>query len=114
MKQIGGYEDITPGRPATGLDALRMRVWHIVETPVGRLPQDPTWGWGLRRRLGTKTTAGDLKTEAAIGREALRKDPEVRDATVTIARLTDNRYRVLISVTPLEGGTLEIDREVTT
>lgn len=114
MKQIGGYEDITPGRPATGLDALRMRVWHIVETPVGRLPQDPTWGWGLRRRLGVKMTVGDLKTEASIGREAIRKDPEVQDATVVIDPIDGRRYRVRISITPRTGGTLEIDREVTT
>ena len=111
--QIGGFEDITPGRAAEGASALQMRVWHIVESPVGTIPQDPTAGWGLRKRLGSKTT-GDLRTEAAIGRAAIKKDREVREATVSITPnpSASNRYRVRISVTPIDGPPFTIDREV--
>jgi len=113
MRHIGGFEDITPGRVAEEGNALAMRIWHLVESAPGTIPQDPAAGWGLPRRLGKKTT-GDMKTEANIGRAAIKRDREVRDATVMITPRSDspNRYRVLIRVTPIEGPPFTIDREV--
>jgi hypothetical protein len=110
--QLAGYEDIIYGRTAPGNEALVMRVWHIVETPLGGLAQDPKWGWGLPSKLGSKTT-GDLRTEANIGRTAIRRDREVRDATVTITEVSAGRYRVEISISPLVGDDIVLTKEIT-
>lgn len=110
MKQMAGYSDIIPGRTARGGEAIAMRIWHIVESPKGSIPQDPSLGWGLPLKLGRKINDTSLKTEAAIGRAEIIKDREITDATVVITRLDGNRYSVAISAFPTSGAVVEINR----
>lgn len=113
MRHMGGFTDVVFGRAVEGHAALACRVWHCVETPVGKLPQDPKWGWGLAQRLGDKVAGGgDLKTEANVGRAAIRRDPEVRDVSISITERSTGRYRVQIFVYPIEGLPFDIDREL--
>lgn len=112
MKQIAGLSDMVPGRTVRGGSAIAVRVWHIVISPKGSIPQDPTIGWGLPLRLGTKATETSLKTEAALGRDELKKDPEVKDASVTIENESAGLYRVRITVMPTSGAAIEIDKVI--
>ncbi len=112
MRHMGGYDDMTPGRNATAGNAIAVRVWHIVISPKGSIPQDPALGWGLPLKLGTKASATSLKVEEAIGRDEIKKDLEVADATVTITNIDGGRYRVSISVTPTSGAAIEIQEEI--
>lgn len=84
MRHLGGAVDYEPGRMAEGLEAIRQRAAHILDTPPGALPQDPEWGWGIREMIGVGLAPGDLRTAEAIGREAFRRDPEIDDAEVHI------------------------------
>ncbi len=111
MRMMGGYSDLTPGRAADGIAAIQMRVWHIVETPVGGLPQDPDWGWGLQDQIGVGLAPGDLRTEEQVGRAAIRRDPEVKDAHVTITEFAPNRYRVKIRLETVRGPA-DIERDL--
>jgi hypothetical protein len=112
MKHMGGFSDMTPGRNVRGGSAIAVRVWHIVISPKGSIPQDPALGWGLPSKLGTKATETSLKVEAAIGRDEIKKDPEVRDASVKIEPISPGHYRVEIIVFPTEGATIEIIEEI--
>lgn len=87
MRHLGGAVDYEPGRVAEGIEAIRQRAAHILDTPPGALPQDPEWGWGIREMIGVGLAPGDLRTAEAIGREAFRRDPEIEDAEVTIELL---------------------------
>lgn len=110
MRQMGGYEDLTPGRTASGVEALRQRAYHLLDTPVGGLAQDPEWGWGIRDLIGIGLDADDLTTAAAIGREAFRRDPEILDASITFTEIAPNRYKVDIALSTVYGNT-EISAE---
>lgn len=112
MKQLAGLSDMIPGRHVRGGSALGARIWHIVISPKGSIPQDPTLGWGLPQKLGKKVTETSLKTEAAYGRDAIKQDPEVQDAIVTIEDEGDGRYRVRITAIPTDGAAVEIDEEL--
>lgn len=112
MKHMGGLSDMTPGRNASAGSAIVVRVWHIVISPKGSIPQDPALGWGLPLKLGTKASATSLKVEEAIGRDEIKKDPDVRDAQVSITNIDGGRYRVQISIAPTAGAIVEIDREI--
>lgn len=112
MKQMAGLSDIIPGRSVRGSAALGTRLWHIVISPKGSIPQDPALGWGLPAKLGKKVSGTSLKTEAAIGRDELKKDPEVRDATVTITDEGAGRYRVRIMAMPTEGAAVEFEEVI--
>lgn len=112
MQHMGGFSDITPGRTVRGPNAVIARLWHIVEAPKGSIPQDPTLGWGLPLKLGTKTTAASLKTEEALGRDELKKDPEIADVRVVIADLDRGRYRVEINATLTSGAVLQFENEI--
>ena len=109
---MGGFDDMTPGRNVTAGNAIVVRVWRIVISPKGSIPQDPALGWGLPLKLGTKASATSLKVEEAIGRDEIKKDPEVADASVSITNIDGGRYRVLITITPTAGAIVEIDREI--
>lgn len=90
MRQMGGAVDYTPGRAASGLEATRQRAVHTLDTPTGGLPQDPEWGRSLADMIGVGLDDGDLRTAAALFREAFRRDPEIQDADVTIELLGPN------------------------
>lgn len=113
MRHMGGAVDYTPGRVAEGIEAIRQRAAHILDTPPGALPQDPEWGWDLRGMIGVGLAPGDLRTAEAIGREAFRRDPEIVDAEVTIELLdlpdtSQKRARVTVLLqTQLGTTTLE-------
>jgi phage baseplate assembly protein W len=113
MRQMGGAVDYTPGRVADGIEAIRQRAAHILDTPPGALPQDPEWGWAIRDMIGVGLAPGDLRTAEAIGREAFRRDPEIDDAEVTIELLPLNgtsqqRGRITVVLqTRLGATTLE-------
>lgn len=98
-----------PGRHVRGASALGTRLWHIAISPKGSIPQDPALGWGLPSKLGKKASETSLKMEAAIGRDELKKDPEVRDATVTITEESAGRYRVRILAMPTDGAAVEFE-----
>lgn len=107
---MGGFEDYTPGRTAEGIEAIRQRAYHILDTPPGGLPQDPEWGWGIRDLVGEGLQPGDLRTLEAIGREAFKRDPEIRDATVAITVLEGDpgsitRARVDVALLTSLGAT---------
>lgn len=85
MRQMGGFEDLTLGRAAEGIEAIRQRAYHILDTAVGGLPQDTEFGWPIRDAIGVGLAPGDLRTLEAIGRAAFKRDPEIREALVTIA-----------------------------
>lgn len=112
MIHMGGYSDMTPGRNVRGGNAILVRIWHIVISPKGSIPQDPDLGWGLPSKLGTKTNATALKIEEALGRDEIKKDPEIEDASVTIADLGTGRFRVSIQAMPTNGTMVEIDEEI--
>jgi hypothetical protein len=112
MKHMGGYSDMTPGRNATAGNAIAVRVWRIVISPKGSIPQDPALGWGLPLKLGTKASATSLKIEEAVGRDEIKKDAEVSDAKVTITNIDGSRYSVSITVTPTSGAAIEIQDEI--
>ena len=112
MIQMGGFSDLTPGHNVRGGTAIAARIWHIVLSPKGSIPADPSIGWGLPSKLGTKTNETSLKTEAALGRDEIKKDPEIRDAQVTITSLGGNSYRVSIFAFPTEGAMVEINEEL--
>lgn len=112
MQHMGGLSDITPGRMVRGANAVIARLWHIVEAPKGSIPQDPTLGWGLPLKLGTKTSAAALKTEEALGRDELKKDPDIADVRVTISELDRGRYRVEINATLTSGAALQFENEI--
>ncbi len=103
---------MTPGRNVSAGNAIGVRVWHIVISPKGSIPQDPALGWGLPLKLGTKASATSLKTEEAVGRDEIKKDPEVRDAKVTITNIDVGRYRVSITVMPTNAAAFEINQEI--
>lgn len=103
MRQMGGYEDLTPGRTASGVEAVRQRAYHIADTPPGSLPQDPEWGWAVRDLVGIGLEPGDLKTAEAIGREAFRRDPEILDASAPIEELAPGRARIPIALETTYG-----------
>ena len=109
MKHSAGLSDMIPGRHVRGAAALGTRLWHIVISPKGSIPQDPALGWGLPAKLGKKVSGTSLKTEEAIGRNELKKDPEVRDATVTITDEGAGRYRVKIIAMPTDGAAVEFE-----
>jgi hypothetical protein len=109
MKQMAGLSDIIPGRTVRGGSALAARIWHIVISPKGSIPQDPTIGWGLPARLGTKASETSLKMEAAFGRDAIKRDPEVKDAVVTIEEESAGQYRVQITAIATDGAAVEIN-----
>lgn len=111
MKHIGGYEDITPGRTADGVEALKMRVFHIIDTPPGALPQDPEWGWGLAQYIGEPVTDADIRLLAQIGRAAFRRDPEVHDATVEITVPSPGVARVNARL-QTRSGIVDIERDI--
>lgn len=111
MRMMGGFEDLTPGRASDGIAAIQMRAWHCLETPIGGLPQDPTWGWGLPDKIGVGLAPGDLKLEEQIGRAALKKDPEIRNATVAITMLDSTRMRVSIHLETTRGP-IDIERDL--
>lgn len=110
---MGGAVDYTPGRTAEGLEAIRQRAAHILDTPPGALPQDPEWGWAIRDMIGVGLEPGDLRTAEAIGRDAFRRDPEIADAEVSIELLPmeeTSQQRARISVvlkTQLGNTTVE-------
>lgn len=112
MKHSAGLSDMIPGRQVRGANALGARLWHIVLSPKGSIPQDPALGWGLPAKLGKKVSETSLKTEAAIGRDELKKDPEVRDATVTITDEGGGSYRVRITAMPTEGAAVEFEEVI--
>jgi hypothetical protein len=112
MKHMGGLSDITLGRTVRGGAGIVARIWHIVESPKGSIPQDPALGWGLSSKLGRKTNETSLKMEAAIGRDEIKKDPEVADATVTITNIGGNRYQVSIIAMPTSGAIVEINEVI--
>jgi phage baseplate assembly protein W len=87
MRHMGGAMDYTPGRAAEGLEAIRQRAAHILDTPRGALPQDPEWGIGIADWIGVGLLPGDLRTLEALAREAFRRDPEIDDAEVSIELL---------------------------
>lgn len=113
MRQMGGAVDYTPGRTAEGIEAIRQRAAHIIDTPPGSLPQDPEWGWAIRDMVGVGLAPGDLRTAEAIGREAFRRDPEIDDAEVSIVLLSGSeasQARATITVvlqTRLGSSTIE-------
>jgi len=110
MRMMGGYEDLTPGRLADGIEAIRMRAFRIIETEPGQLPQDPEWGWGLRRYVGVPLGPADLELIAQIGRAAFRRDPEIQDARVTITqegRVAHVRAQLLTI-----RGPVDIERDI--
>ena len=110
MRMMGGYEDLTPGRAAEGVEALKMRAVHIIDTSPGELPQDPEWGWGVRNYLGVNLGAGDLDLIAQVGRAAFRRDPEVSDATVSIAQTAPGRATIHVQLqTTLGDVTVETE-----
>lgn len=111
MRQIGGFEDITPGRAADGIAALQMRAVHIIDTPPGGLPQDPEWGWGIRELIGENLGPGDLRLAEQVGRAAFRRDPEVKDATVTITPTGPASARVTVRLEAV-GGIVDIERDI--
>lgn len=111
MRVMGGYEDLTPGRAADDVEALRMRAVHIIDTSPGELPQDPEWGWGVRNYLGTNLGAGDLDLIAQVGRGAFRRDREVQDATVTIAQTAPGRATIHVQLATTLG-TVTVEREI--
>lgn len=100
MRQMGCAFDYTPGRTAEGLEAIRQRALHIIETPVGGLPQDPEWGWGIYDLVGLGLLPGDVRLHEALGREAFRRDPEIDDAEVSIeiSTLNESQQRGTITV----------------
>lgn len=106
---MAGTSDIVPGRTVRGGAALGARIWHIVISPKGSIPQDPAIGWGLPSKLGTKASETSLKMEAAFGREAIKADPEVEDAIVTIEDEGGGQYRVRITAIPTSGAAIEIN-----
>jgi hypothetical protein len=112
MIHIGGFSDLTPGRNVRGGSALIVRLWRIVESPKGSIPKDPSLGWGLPLKLGTKTNATALKVEEAIGRDELKKDPEVSDVNVRISDLGGGAYRVKIAAMPTTGAAVEFERDI--
>ncbi len=112
MKHSAGLSDMIPGRHVRGATALGTRLWHIVLSPKGSIPQDPALGWGLPAKLGKKASETSLKTEAAIGRDELKKDPEVRDVNVTITDAGAGRYRVRIVAMPTEGAAVEFEEMI--
>lgn len=103
MRHMAGLDDMVPGRKVQGSTAAGTRLWRIVISPKGSIAQDPAIGWGLPSKLGTKATTASLKAEAAIGRDELRKDPDVRDVSVTIESEGDGRYRVRVVATLVSG-----------
>lgn len=111
MRMMGGYEDLTPGRAAEDVEALRMRAVHIIDTSPGELPQDPEWGWGARNYLGTNLGAGDLELIGQIGRAAFRRDPEVQDATVSIAQTSPGRATIRPQLSTTLGAVI-VEREI--
>jgi hypothetical protein len=112
VKHSAGLSDMIPGRSVRGGAALGTRLWHIVISPKGSIPQDPARGWGLPAKLGKKASETSLKMEAAVGRDELKKDPEVRDATVTITEESAGFYRVRIAAMPTEGAAIEFDEVI--
>jgi hypothetical protein len=108
---MGGFSDITPGRAADGVAAIQMRAWHIMDTTVGGLPQDPDWGWGIADKIGVGLNPGDLKTEEHVGRAAFRRDPEIKDASVAIEEISLNRYRVTVHLETVRGPA-DIERDI--
>lgn len=105
MRQMGGAEDVTIGRTATGVEAVRMRAYHILDTPPGGLPQDPEWGWAIRDMLGQGLEPGDLRTAEAIGREAFKRDPEILDAEVSITLTGERSGRIDVKLQTVYGDT---------
>lgn len=109
MKHSAGLSDMILGRHVRGAQALGTRLWHIVISPKGSIPQDPALGWGLPLKLGKKASETSLKIEAAIGRDELKKDREVQDVTVTIMEESAGRYRVKILAMPTTGAAVEFE-----
>jgi phage baseplate assembly protein W len=105
MRMMGGFDDITIGRSAVGVEAVRQRAYRILDTPPGALPQDPEWGWGIRDLIGVGLEPGDLRTQEAIGRAAFRRDPEVVDASVAITPVDVGRYRIDVTLSTAAGAT---------
>ena len=97
------------GRHVRKTQALGTRLWHIVISPKGSIPQDPALGWGLPLKLGKKASETSLKIEAAIGRDELKKDRDVQDVTVTITEERAGRYRVKILAMPTTGAAVEFE-----
>lgn len=112
MKQMAGLSDMIPGRTVRGAAALGARIWHIVISPKGSIPQDPTRGWGLPSRLGKKASETSLKTEAAVGRDAIKQDSEIKDASVTIEDEGGGSYRVLIMAIATNAAVIEINEVI--
>lgn len=112
MKHMGGLSDITPGRSVRGGNGAIARIWHIVISPKGSIPQNPDLGWGLPLRLGHKASAQALRTEAALGAGELRKDPEIREASVEIELIEGATYRVRIVGTTTDAAAFEIEQEL--
>lgn len=108
---MGGFEDLTLGRAVEGLEAVRTRAYHILDTPTGGLPQDPEFGWPIRDAIGVGLAPGDLRTAEAIGRAAFKRDPEVFEALVTITPVTalptndPQEYTVAVQLTTALGNT---------
>lgn len=83
------WDDLVPGKNASQAEALRQRIYHIVFTPIGALPQDPTWGLGIQDSLARAFTTSDFRTLEALTKRAVESDPEVTEATVTITKTGD-------------------------
>lgn len=110
MRQMGGFADLTPGRASDGVRAIQERAYRIIDTPVGALPQDPEWGWGLADQIGIGLAPGDLRVLEQVGRAAFKRDPEIVEATVTIT-LDGNRATVNAHLETMRGPA-DIERDL--
>lgn len=80
------WDDLSPGKNASEAEALRQRIYHIVFTSIGALPQDPTWGLGIQDALARALSDTDYRTLEALTKRAIEADPQVTEATVTITK----------------------------
>jgi phage baseplate assembly protein W len=87
----------------TGPRVVAEAVARRLETPRGRLPEDPNYGYDLRILLNGSFTAADLaRHESAIAAEA-EKDPRVERADATLSLGADRRLVARVVLHTAEG-----------
>jgi phage baseplate assembly protein W len=88
------------------IEVIAQGMHRRLDTPRGKLVDDPSYGWDLKAELNTGLTTADVDGIARRVRSEVLKDDRIRTATVTVKTTgVAQTIRVIIVVQPVNPRT---------